>query len=112
MKIIIIDSFKKDFEKEFKQYHLKTDDLIEIIRNTKFITQTHPFYKIKIKVKQIHLRWIVFKKDNQIIPIFIVMKKDKKYWENLVLNEYTLKIINHLFKKYSFDLNNKKFEEF
>lgn len=113
MKIILTKSFIQDFDKDFKNYNINHIDLILKLKSTKIINLTNPFIKFKITVKKISLRWVwIINDNNKIIPIFFVLKKDKKYWENLVLNKDILQKINNKFSIYSKDFDNWNIIEF
>ena len=113
MKIILTKSFIKDFEKDFKNYNLTYQDLVFKLKTTKIINLVNPFIKFKITIKWISLRWIgIINDNNKTIPIFFVLKKDKKYWENLVLNKEILQKINNKFTVYSKDFDSWDIIEF
>lgn len=113
MKIILAKSFIQDFEKDFKNYNLSYEDLVSKIKSTKIINLVNPFIKFKITIKWVNLRWIgIINDNNKIIPIFFVLKKDKKYWENLILNKEVLQKINNKFAVYSHDFDSWDIIEF
>ncbi len=113
MKIILSKNFIQDFEKDFKNYNLTYQDLVLRLKSTKIINLVNPFIKFKITIKWVSLRWIwIVNDNNKIIPIFFVLKKDKKYWENLVLNKEILQKVNNKFVVYSKDFDRWDIIEF
>lgn len=113
MKIILTKSFISDFDKEFKNYNINHEDLISRIKSTKIINLSNPFIKYKITIKWVSLRWIWIINNNwKMIPIFFVLKKDKNYWTNLVLNKEVLNKVNNKFAIYSKDFENWDYVEY
>ncbi len=83
------------------------------LKETKLINLKNPYFKIKTYINWLSLRWIwIFTDSKTLIPILFVLKKDKKYWENLVLDKEILNKINNLFWKYSLDFEKWDFTEF
>jgi len=113
MKIIITETFEKNFLKEFKKYNFKLENFVEILRKTNLINLKEPYFKIKLSLNNVSLRWIVIKNDIwKIIPVFIVLKKNKVLWDNLVLNKKVLEKIDSLMWKMSKDFEENDFEEY
>ena len=110
MNVIITNSFLKRFKKEFRKNNFLISDLVNELKKEKLITLKIPLFKVKLKLNKISIRWIVLvNHKNYILPIFIVLKKDKKYWENLILNKELQNIIEKLSKEIEIDLINKDF---
>jgi hypothetical protein len=106
MRIIITNSFKKDFLK-ILQFNSFIDDFILLLKTKKhkFIDLKSPYKKFKYKIWNIHLRSILFYSfENKIIPIFIAKKSDKINWKNLILDWYFEKIIEKKLKQVKTDL--------
>ncbi len=87
MKVIITNSFFKNFYKK----HKKNFSLLDLAENLqkkeyRFINLHFPFLKVKQKINKVDFRTIVFIRNekNAIIPIAIFLKKDKKWWENII----------------------------
>jgi hypothetical protein len=69
-----------------------------------------PYFKVKFKLNKLSVRWVVLVNyNNLILPIYIVLKKDKKHWENLILDKDLKNIIDKLSKEIEIDLINKDF---
>lgn len=113
MKIILSKQFITDFENDFRKYTINHRDLILKLKETKIINLKNPYVKIKTYINWISIRWIwIFNEEKTLVPLFFVLKKDKRYWENLILNKETLDKINNLFLKYSSDFEKWDFIEF
>lgn len=107
MKTILTKSFITDFEKHFKKYSIGHNDLVIKLKKTKIIKLKNPYFKIKTQLNWVELRWIwIFNDEKNLIPIFFVLKKEKIYWENLILNKEVLQKINNLLFSYSKDFQN------
>lgn len=113
MKIILSNQFIIDFENDFKKYWISYQWLVLKLKETKIINLKNPYFKIKIYINWISLRWIwIFNNKNTVVPLFFVLKKDKKFWDNLILNKVILNKINKLFERYWEDFNKWNFIEF
>lgn len=107
MKIILSKQFITDFENEFKKYSINHNDLVLKLKEINIIKLKNPFFKIKTNINWISLRWIWVLNDKEsLIPIFLVTKNNKKFWENLILSKEVLEKVNNLFFKYSKDFEN------
>lgn len=87
MKILITNSFLKDFEKTIK---LKNwlNIFLQKLKESNIFRLNDETKKFKFYISNISVRGIVFINEYNIgIPILIVKKSDKKYWSNLVLNK-------------------------
>jgi hypothetical protein len=113
MKVILTNTFKKKYLKSFSKYFTQ-NDFIKFLKdkNHIFVWLHYPYFKIKWYVKMVSIRWILFLLDkNDIIPLMVFLKKDKKYWENVNWNEYK----DFIWKEYDkalIDIENWEFEEF
>jgi len=106
MKVIITKIFQQNFDKDFKKYNFDLNTFVEVLKKTKQITLKSPYFKIKIFLDWVSIRWISMINDIwNIIPIFIVLKKDKKIWENIILNKIVLEKIDTLMSKMIKDFN-------
>lgn len=113
MKIIFTKSFKKDFLKEFKRYNVTISDLLIKLNKFKPIYLKNPFFKAKFDINWVSLRGIIVINDiKTIIPLYFVLKKDKKDWENIILDKSNLAKINNIFEKYSQELTLWEYEIF
>jgi len=113
MKIIITQTFEKNFIKDFKKYNFDLTKFIQVLKKTNQISLKSPYFKIKIFLDWVSIRGISVINDIwNIIPIFIVLKKDKKIWENIVLNKVVLEKINMLLWKMTEDFNNWDYKEY
>ena len=113
MKIILSNNFIIDFNKEFKKYWVNHLNLISKLKETKMINLKNPYVKIKTYINKISIRWIWIINDKwTLIPVYFVLKSNKKDWENLILDKATLNKINTIFWKYSLDFNNMNYKEF
>jgi len=80
MNVILTESFLKKYKKDFRKYNFKISDLLKELKNVKLITLKQPYYKVKFKINTISIRGVVFLNiNNKILPVFLVLKKDKKY---------------------------------
>lgn len=110
MNIIITETFKSEFISIFKSEVL-ISWFCEKIKWTKFINLNFPFKKIKFKYVWIDIRWIIFIWINdKILPIFIVKKSNKKYWNNLVLNKMIKDISKIKLNNCLSDIDNNNYE--
>lgn len=113
MKIILSKQFITDFENNFKKYSINHRDLILKLKETKIINLKNPYVKIQTYVNWISIRWIwILNEEKILVPLFFVLKKDKRYWDNLILDKETLEKINNLFLKYSSDFEKWYYIEF
>ena len=113
MKIIITQTFEKWFFKEFKKYNFTLLNFINTLKKTKQICLKEPYFKIKINLDWVSLRWIFIKNDIwNIIPLFLILKKNKNIWSNLVLNKKVLEKIDILFEKMIKDFKKGNFNEY
>lgn len=104
MKVILTKTFINDFEKQFKKYWINHNNLVLKLKQTKVINLQNPYFKIKTQINWVDLRWLwIFNAEKSLIPLFFVLKKDKKYWENLILNKEILEKVNNIFSKFSLD---------
>ena len=92
MNIVITDTFKKEFISMFK-----SDVLIwkfcKKINKSKVINLDYPLDKIKFNFIGISIRWLIYISiKDKVLPILIVKKSNKKYWNNLILNNEIKKI--------------------
>ncbi len=113
MKVIITKRFEKEYLKKLSKYLTKIN-LVETLKNKehKFISLHEPFLKFKNKINLVEFRWVLAVKDNSnIIPLFIFLKKDKKFWEN-VSWETQEKMIELEFELNVLDLENWNYEIF
>ena len=103
MNVIITKSFLNNFRKDFRKYNFSLTDLVNGLIDTKKIKLKQPYNKVKLKLNWVDIRWIVLiNLWRKILPIYLVLKKDKKYWENLIINKETVKVL----EKTSVDINN------
>jgi len=113
MKIILRKTFINDFDNEFKRYSINHIDLIKKLKETNLINLKNPYVKIKTYINWISIRWIwILNEEKTLVPVFFVLKKEKKIWENLVLDKSILLKINNLFAKYYDDFQQWKYLEF
>ena len=66
-----------------------------------------PIMKFKIKINRLSYRIVWLVKNEKIVPILIFLKKDKKFWENIIWNKELEILINHYSSKMEFDFKNK-----
>lgn len=112
MKIILSKKFIIDFENDFKKYWINHQELVLKLKETKIINLKNPYFKIKTYINWISLRWIgVFNDKNTLVPLFFVLKKDKRFWDNLTLNKEIFEKINNLFLRYWSDFDKWEFIE-
>ena len=113
MNVIMTHTFIKNFKKDFRKYWFLISDLALELKNQKYLKLKHPIYKSKFKFNKIAVRWIIyFENEWSVIPIFFVLKKDKKNGNNLVLDKETLEKINILLWKMKEDIENKNYIEY
>ena len=116
MIIKISDSFQSTFSKDFKNHNISILDLVESLKKTTYIWLESPIAKVKIYIKWIAIRWLVVIKHKSngqtIVPLFFVLKSDKKYWDNLILSKGIKQIISRRFDLYQQDFLDWKFMEY
>lgn len=113
MKVIITKRFEKEYLKSLAKYFNK-EKLAENLKNKKhkFISLHNPFFKLKNKIDLVEFRWVLaIYKNEKIIPLFIFLKKDKKYWENISWEIYE-KIIESEFRLNVTDIEKWNYEVF
>ncbi len=107
----------KRFEDKYLKYLLKNfskEVFIKMLKekNHTFISLHQPYFKIKNTINSISIRWIllILEEDN-IVPLMIFLKKDKKYWENINWKEYKDIILEE--QELSFeDIKNGNYKEY
>ncbi len=112
MNIIITDTFEKEFKNIFKSESLLLT-FSKKLKKVERIKLKHPLEKIKFNFSWISIRWIIFIwiGDN-LLPIFIVKKSDKRFWNNLILNKEVQILCKNKLKKCLLDFENDKFKLF
>ena len=106
MSIIITQTFKKDFIKIFHSFWLIETFSIKL-QNTEFYKLKIPYQKFKFYIWWISVRWIVIiSHQDNIIPIFIVKKSDKKHWMNLWISNETRAVLSVKYDKMLYDIKN------
>lgn len=113
MKVIITQRFEKEFLFPLKKY-FTTEDLVIALKNKShtFINLNSQFFKIKNKINLVDFRWVLaFVENDKIIPLFIFLKKNKKYWENITWNNNE-KLIELEFDLSVKDIENWNFNEY
>lgn len=114
MKIFITKTFKNIFLKEFN-FNSILLDFIKILseKNHNLIDLKYPYKKFKYNMWNLTIRGIIFCWiENILIPLFIVKKSDKKYWNNLILNWNIEKILEDRLIKTKIDLEDNNFEKY
>ena len=110
MNIIITETFKKDFLKIFKS-ELFLENFSQNLKNIKSIKLTSPYNKFKLQMWWIHLRWIyIILLQNKYLPIFVVKKSNKKYWNNLLINNKNIYFYKLKYEKSINDIENNNFK--
>jgi hypothetical protein len=70
------------------------------------------FSKFKSKLNSVNFRWVVsITNEKYTIPLVIFLKKDKKYWENIIRESHK-KIVEKELDFATKDIENWNFEEF
>ncbi len=113
MKIIITKYFEKNYLKKFKKY-FSLKEFLEIIETKQhtFISLHEPFFKFKNNINWVAFRWIIFISiQNNLVPLSVFLKKDKKLWENISW-QTTEDIIEKDFEKTKVDIKNWDYEIF
>lgn len=110
MKIIITDTFSKNFLNKLKKY-FSIWELVDELKKEKInIKLKDPFYKIKLKLNLVDFRGVVLLVfDDKIVPLMLYLKKDKQNWENIIWSKYKAKILENQ-NKISKDLEDWKFK--
>ena len=110
MNIIITNTFKKEFISIFKSEYL-IDGFCDKLKRSKNIRLNFPLDKIKFSYVWIDIRGIIFIWiKNKILPIFIIKKSNKKYWNNLILNKEINEITKLKLKNCLDDIDNNDFK--
>lgn len=102
-------------KKEFYKIFIKKSDLNKFCNKTKiwnFINFKIPYKKYKFTISWISIRWIIVIHDNRVsvIPIFIIKKSDKTYWNNLIFNKKMDNILNLKYDKAIQDIENNDYK--
>lgn len=90
MSIIITKRFENKYLRDLLKNFSK-EDFINMLKSKKhtFISLHKPYFKIKNNVNSISIRWIlIILEEDNIVPLMIFFKKDKKYWENVNWKDY------------------------
>ena len=96
-KIWITHSFRVRFDKDFKRHALDISDLVRVLWYTQLIDLSYPLKKLKANIKGIALRGIVMVEYKWVfVPLLIVRKSDKLWWENLYLDKNMRKKVHQL----------------
>lgn len=109
MQVIITHSFREDFEKQFKRYPIDIISFVAMLQKTSFISLENPLQKVKFMLHWVALRWIVVKKGEKLIPIFVILKSNKLWGRNLVLDKKTRKKVHYLLLEIEKDFLDKKY---
>ena len=112
MKIILTETFLKDYKKLLGNYNI--DEFVSKIRNGLLknkIFLSRPFLKLRFNIDNLAVRLVCkYVEEKQLlICIFIFKKWDKKYWFNLRW-ETIKSLIPTRLKKINNDLINGKFK--
>lgn len=113
MSIIITKRFEKQYLENLSKYFSKVD-FINILKSKShtFISLQKPYFKIKNNVKSISIRWIlVILEEDNIVPLMVFLKKDKKYWENVNWIDYKNMILKEQEENIK-DIENWDYEEY
>jgi hypothetical protein len=113
MKVVLTQRFKDEYLKPLLKYFTK-EDLVRHLkeRNHKFISLHYPYFKLKNKINNFSIRWVLAViQDERIIPLMIFTKKDKNYWDNIRWESYK-KFIIFEYETGLEDIENWEFEEF
>ncbi len=111
--IILTETFKDNFFDIFK-HKLFFEEFCRKLsqKSHKLIDLKYPYKKCKFEINYVSVRWIILiSKDSDLIPLFVIKKKNKKMWDNLVLDKETMKYIESLLPKILNDIKNYKFEK-
>ena len=111
-KIIITKGFKNQFQKKFKKYCFDFEWFVDLLKETRFYNQESPFFKFKITIEWVDLRGIVVKFWEKVIPIFFVLKSNKQYGQNLVLNSQVQAKVEHRYKKFKEDIESGEYNSY
>lgn len=112
MNVIITDRFKKEYLNWLRKYFTQ-EDLVNILleKQHTYISLHEPFFKFKNNINLISFRWWLAILDNQnIIPLFLFLKKDKNYWENISWKN-NKKLIEYEYGLAVWDIENWNFEQ-
>lgn len=104
--VYLTNRFQKQYLKKFIKYFSKEDFVKQLkIKEHTLIDLHFPYMKLKNKIWNIVIRWIIFIIfDKNIVPIILFLKKDKHFWENINWNTHEKLIL----KEYKFALENIK----
>ena len=93
MKIIITDSFKTKYKKIFNLIDIYK--LSEKIKAYKLINLKYPYFKLKLSIWNIAIRWILLKtKWWNLVYLILCLKKDKNCWYNMIFDTLKKDIYN------------------
>lgn len=112
MKIIITDTFLKDYNKLVKTTSVEhLIAAIKSIKNIEGIYLQRPLVKLKIKLINLHIRLVGRYVDTKLVfvPILVFKKSDKNRGENISFESIS-DILENKMIKIDNDLHTKKYE--
>ena len=113
MNIIVTKTFEKEFYKIFNK-KIELSSFCNKIKIWKFINLKIPYQKYKFSISWISIRWIIVIHNDKIniIPIFVIKKSDKTYWDNLILNKEIDNILNLKYDKAISDIRDNNYTSY
>ncbi len=88
--IIITKRFEEKYLINLSK-NFQKQEFINMLKTKKhtFISLHSPYFKIKNNVNNVSIRWVlVVLEENNIVPLVLFLKKDKKYWDNVNWKDY------------------------
>jgi hypothetical protein len=115
MKIIITNTFKKDYYKfiwkNVNCWLFRISSVIHKVILTQKIFLKRPYLKLKFNFCNKAVRLLIINKKDVIIPIFITDKNDKKYWYNMIWKNIS-SLAKKLSEKFYLDIEKNNFDIF
>jgi len=113
LKVFISETFKKKYDKIVQNNFSMQYFVNKLIDSNQIwkIYLKRPYWKLKIKIWNIHLRWVYRYIEDKIviIPVLLNKKSDKKLWNNISWKDFEKEILSEM-SKINIDIENWNYE--